>query len=140
MSHPPTAREALIAEMLGDVARILDRVDVLIPALDRARIDLADQLAIFEGQMSLLTEKAKLSTAEHIAKRANEAATTAARQQTHAMAEAARAIFRTELEHPMRLHAHTLQQLVQSLQRPWRYWIACTLAFVVGALFRSALS
>lgn len=139
MSNPPTTREALIAELLGDVSRVLDRVDVLIPAMDRARLDLADQLAAFEGQICMLTEKAKLSTAEHIARRTNEAATATVRQQTHAMTEAARAVLRTELEHPTRQFGRTLQELASSLQRPWRYWIACTLAFVVGALVRNAL-
>ena len=37
MSRTNTAREALIAEALGDVARLLDRLEALMPALDEAQ-------------------------------------------------------------------------------------------------------
>ena len=37
MNPPSTAREALIAEALGDVARLIDRVEALTPAMDKAR-------------------------------------------------------------------------------------------------------
>ena len=33
-----TAREALIAEALGDVARLIDRLEALRPAMDQARL------------------------------------------------------------------------------------------------------
>lgn len=140
MSHSPTAREALIAEMLGDVARVLDRVDVLIPALERARIDLADQLAVFEGQMGMLTEKAKLTTAEHISRRTHEATANAIRQQTQAMSETARAIFGKELATSFRQLVQPLEQLILRLERPWRQWFACAMAAGAASVGSSALT
>lgn len=140
MSRPPTAREALIAEMLGDVARLLDRVDVLVPALERARVDLADQLANFEGQMVLLTEKAKLLTAEHIVRRTRESTANALRQQTQAMSESARAVFGTEMAAACRQLVLPLEQLRQRLERPWRQWVMCTMAACTASLASSALT
>ncbi|MBL0726097.1 hypothetical protein [Piscinibacter sp. HJYY11] len=140
MSHPPTAREALIAEMLGDMARVLDRVEVLVPALERARVDLADQLAHFEGQMVLLTEKAKLSTAEYIARRTRESTANVLRLQTQAMSESARAAFGTEMAAARRQLLQPLEQLRHRLERPWRQWFMCTMAAGVASLASSALT
>jgi hypothetical protein len=140
MSRPPTAREALIAEMLGDVARVLDRVEVLIPALERARVDLADQLANFEGQMVLLTEKAKLSTAEHIARRTRESTANAVRLQTQAMSESARAVFGTEMAAACRHLVQPLEQLRHRLERPSRQWFVCSMAAVAASLASCALT
>jgi hypothetical protein len=140
MSRPPTAREALIAEMLGDVARVLDRVEVLIPALERARVDLADQLANFEGQMVLLTEKAKLSTAEHIARRTREGTANGLRLQMQAMSESARTVFATEMAAARRQLVQPLEQLRHRLERPSRQWFLCAMAAGMASLASSALT
>lgn len=140
MSPPPTAREALIAEVLGDVAQVLDRVEVLLPALERARVDLADQLAHFEGQMTLLTEKAKLLTAEHIVRRTRESTANALRQQTQAMSESARTVFGTEMAAACRQLVQPLEQLRHRLERPWHPWFVCTMAGGVASLASSALT
>ena len=42
MNRPTTAREALVAEAIGDVARLLDRVESLVPLLDRTLLTPAE--------------------------------------------------------------------------------------------------
>lgn len=62
MNGPGTAREALIAETIGDLARLLDQAQALQPAMAESRQALvdahaqfADQLAAFETQVTALT-------------------------------------------------------------------------------------
>src|SRR5206468_2023481 len=95
-----SAREALIAETIGDLARLLDRAEALQPAMAESRqalVDahalLADQLASFAAQVTALTEKAKVQAVKHILARADEAARRSIEQQGRAMADAARVAF-----------------------------------------------
>ena len=74
MSHPSTAREALIVEAIGDVARLIERVEAVGPvveescrALQLASMTLRDELAGFERRMAAITEHAKTQTVKHIA-------------------------------------------------------------------------
>ena len=73
MNRPTTAREALIVEALGDVARLLDRIESMTPAMDttrralvRANADLGDRVNAFESHMTALTENATLKTVEFV--------------------------------------------------------------------------
>ena len=130
MSHPGTVREALIAEAIGDLARLLDRAEALQPAIvesSQALVDahaqLADQLAAFDAHVSALTEKAKVQAVKHILLRTDEAARQTVEAQTRAMAEAARALFRTEVEPALQRLVMPLRQLVERLDRPWERWL-----------------
>ena len=62
-----TAREALIAEAIGDVGHLLDRIDPLLLAMQGARKDLADakseldgRLYEFKVQVDVFTERASV--------------------------------------------------------------------------------
>lgn len=45
MNRPTTTREALIAEALGDMAQLVDRIEALAPAMDETRRALAQASA-----------------------------------------------------------------------------------------------
>ena len=130
MDRPGTAREALIAEAIGDVARLLDRAEALqramlesSQALVEARAQLADQLAAFEIHVAALTEKAKVQAVKHILVRTDEAARRSVDTQTRAMAEAAHTLFKAEIEPALERLAMPLQRLVRKVDRPWEQWL-----------------
>ena len=104
MSGTSSAREALIAEALGEMAELLDRLEAVAPALDVSRLalinastELAGQVTAFESRMAGITENAKAQAVKHIARRTEEIARVSGEAQTRAMEEAARMLFRTEV-------------------------------------------
>lgn len=130
MNRPGTAREALIAEAIGDLARLLDRAEALQPALLESRqalvdahAQLAEQLAAFEAQVAALTEKAKVQAVKHILARTDEAARRLMDTQTRAMSEAAQVLFRSEIDPALHRLAEPLRQWVQRVNRPWERWL-----------------
>lgn len=105
MNHPSTAREALIVETIGDVARLLDRVEALVPALDTSQQALADagsglvrQLEALKGEMATITQTARTEVVRHVVQRIDEAARRAGEAQVRVMADAARALLDHEVE------------------------------------------
>jgi len=151
MNRPSSAREALIAEALGDVAQLLDRVETVVPALEAARqalmqagLQLAGRLGAFEGRMAALTENAKTQAVQHIVRRTNELARQSLDAQTRAMSEAAQTLFRTEAGPALQRLAVPLQQLVERVDRPWVGWLthaataacASALTFVLTVYLR----
>ena len=137
MNAPSTLREALIAETLGEIEMLIERVEALKAELDASRstvssasADLAAQATAFESRMVRMADAATLSAAKHIAQRTNDMARALAESQRHAMEAAAREAFRKELGPPLHRLATPLQRLVTQVEgaaRPWRgltTWIA----------------
>ena len=92
MNGTSSAREALIAETLGEMAALLDRVEAVAPALDASRLalinastELAGQVKAFESRMAGITENAKMQAVKHIARRTDEITRVSAEAQTRAM-------------------------------------------------------
>lgn len=147
MSSNATVREALIAEAIGDVAQLLDRLDAVRPALEEALRGL-DQAAdgfdarvgTFESRMLALTETAKVRAVEHIARRTDQLSRQALEAQTRAMADAARMHFRAEVDPALQRLTVPLQRLLQSVDRPWELWLthAATAAVVSAATWLMA--
>jgi hypothetical protein len=146
MNGPSSAREALIAEALGEMAELLDRVEAVAPVLDCTRLALinastalAGQVRAFESRMAGITENAKVRAVKHIARRTEEIARDSTEAQTRAMEEAARALFRTEVGPALQRVAMPLQHLVDLARQsacPWQYW----LMHAATAVMTSALS
>lgn len=146
MNGTSSAREALIAEALGEIAALLDRVEGVAPALDTSRqalinasTELAGQVTAFESRMAGITENAKVQAVRHIARRTEEIARSSAEAQTRAMEEAARMLFRTELGPALQAVAMPMQHLADLAHRgahPWRSW----LTHVATAALASALT
>ena len=131
MNGPGSAREALIAEVVGDLARLLDRAEALErsmalsrQALADAHSQLSDRLATFEAQVTSLTEKAKVQAAKHVVARTDEAARRSIDQQGRAMADAARVAFGAELGMTMQRLQSALQPLIGRRRRCWERWLA----------------
>ena len=142
MNGTSSAREALIAEALGEMAALLDRVEAVAPTLDASRLalihastDLAGQTTAFESRMAGITENAKVQAVKHIARRTDEITRVSAEAQTRAMEEAARMLFRTEVGPALQRFTMPLQHLADLAQRgarPWEYWLTHA-ATAVGA-------
>lgn len=127
---PSTVREALIVEAIGDVAGLLDRVEALMPVMDASRQAAADagallvaQLEAMEGRMAAVTETARTQVVQHIVRRTEEAARRAQEFQSRAIAEAAREVFRGEVERSLQRMATAVQ--AASYRRPpaWEVWL-----------------
>lgn len=147
MNQPGTAREALLAEAIGDLARLLDRAEALQPAMLESRqslvdahTQLADQLAAFESHLTTLTEKAKVLAVKHILTRTDEAARRSVDAQSRAMADAAQALFKTQIEPALQRLAWPLQQLVQRVDRPWEQWLTHAATALVASAATLALA
>lgn len=103
MAAPGTAREALIAEILGDLGALLARVEAL-PALVRAADErLMETARILDSAsdkyrmtVTAFNEQAKLDLAEYLNHKAAAMASMTVEEQRAAMQEAARMAFRSE--------------------------------------------
>jgi hypothetical protein len=116
MNRPTTAKEALIAEVLGDMASLIERVEALAPELETSRLalvrsheELVNEVAIFKTQMTQVIGFAKVQTAKHIGQSADDATKKLIAIQTESMQSAGRELFRAEI-HPV------VRQVVQQLQ------------------------
>ena len=140
MTDRATAREALIVEAIGDVAKLIREVEALAPALDKtcqalqqANTGLRDELAAFEGRMAAITENAKAQTVKHLAARADEAARRSIDQQSRAMADAARVAFGAELGTTLQRLQATLLPLIDPPARHWEPWLTHAAAAAVAS-------
>jgi hypothetical protein len=140
MNRPGTAREALVAEAIGDAGRLLDRIEGVQPALLEstqaliaAQSELAEHLADFEVRITALTEKSKVVAVKHILSRTDEAARRSVDAQTRAMTDAAQALFKAEIDPALRRLAAPLQDLAQRVDRPWEQWLTHAATAVVSA-------
>lgn len=116
MNRSTTAKEALIAEVLGDMASLIERVEALAPELETSRLalvrsheELVNEVAIFKTRMTHVIGFAKVQTAKHIGQSADDATKKLIAIQTESMQSAGRELFRAEI-HPV------VRQVVQQLQ------------------------
>jgi hypothetical protein len=135
-----TAREALLAELLGEVARLAEQLEAVGPALDTSREALvrsgeclAGQVEAFEARMVTVINSAQTVAVRHIAQRTDELARKTSAAQTLAMEEAARMLFRTELSPALQRVALPLQRLADSGSRAWMCWLTHAAAAAVAA-------
>ena len=122
-----------MVEALGDLARLMDRMEALAPSLDQARrgllkanADLADRTVAFEGRMAAISENAKAVVVDHILRRTQEIARRSALDQTRTMQEAVRALFNTEFGATLSTLdtlLGPLRQLIERMDRPWDPWL-----------------
>lgn len=143
MNRPSTAKEALIAEALGEVATLIDRVEAVAPVMNCSRQALVQvsetlvhQVSAFDNRMSALTQKAVDVASTHIVRRANEVTAQTLDTQILAMQSAAREMFNKEF-HPVvnqvLAQLTHLARLAQPRKNPWLPWLTHGAAFVTGA-------
>lgn len=147
MSQPTTTREALIAEALGDMLRLVDRIEALAPAMDDARqslvqagADLARQAETFERRMNALSEGAKTAAVRHIVRRTEALTRQSLDTQTRAMADAAQALFVSEIHPALQRLALPLQRMLTRLDRPWQPWLTHAATAVASSALTAALA
>jgi hypothetical protein len=138
MTHPSTAREALIVEAIGDVAELVKAVEVLAPRLDaacqalqQASVRLHDELAGFESRLAALTENAKTATSRYLAARVVEATRRSIDEQSLAMSEAARTAFKAEFGQRLQT---LLQPLLEQREQAWRRCLTHAVAAGAGCV------
>ena len=125
-----TAREALIVEVIGDVAKLIDRVEALTPVMDAsqkrlvaAAIRLGGDLEPFKARLAQVVTQTENAAVEHVRRCTAQIAAESMRKQRQAMDDAARAIVEREIGPPLRQLASTLQTLVERTRRPqWATW------------------
>jgi translation initiation factor 2 gamma subunit (eIF-2gamma) len=105
MNAPTTAREALVAEAIGDAGRLLDRLEQLLPALEGARLALThadtalvERIDALEARMVSITATTTTEAVEHLTRQARLVAVRAVESQRVAMAYVARRLFSQEVE------------------------------------------
>lgn len=101
--NPRTVREALVAELLGDVDTLLTRLEALAPTVASAEKSVLDSVAALEGAgdryrmvITAFSEQAKKDLADYLDRITHQAAAQTADEQRAAMQEAARHAFRSE--------------------------------------------
>lgn len=101
--QPRSVREALVAELLGDVDELLTRAEAIPVALADAEKGMRESAAALDAAgdrykmvVTAFTEQAKADLAEYLDRKTVEAATLATRDVGAAMQEAARLAFRSE--------------------------------------------
>ena len=121
-----TAREALIAELLGDVADLVKRVESLNKSMGKAQEAMTSAARLldcrvepFRHALAAEIEKTKDIAIKAFIHQTNQVALLEQKKQRDAMAEAARASMEAEVGTPLRQFASTLQALVRQAQRPW---------------------
>ena len=147
MNDLSTAREALIAEAIGEVATLIKRLEAAAPAIDASREALvqaaermAAQVTAFESRMTGLTENAKLQAVSHIARRSDEMARHALEAQTRAMSEAARQLFTSELGPALQRLVVPLQRLADKGARRGERWLTHAATAAVASALTLALT
>jgi ABC-type transporter Mla subunit MlaD len=146
MHRSSTAREALVAELIGDLATLIERVDTLTPAIDDARLkmttaahELAAGVAPFRAHMVDIAAQTQKTSVQYILSRTNETAAKLLEVQTQAMTTSARAIVDKEVGPPLRELATNLEQLVASTHRPWDVWALHAATAMVSAICSAML-
>lgn len=138
MSRFDDHREALLAEVLGEVTALLDRVDVIIERLDasagstaRAAADMDARAVMVERTVTTFMEASKVALTKHVAGRSEELARQAAAAQVKAMQAAAQKIFANEFAPAFQRLERILasEAVAQAATRRWLYLGAPAVAF-----------
>ena len=106
MTRPSTAKEALIAEALGDMAGLIDRLEKLAPVMSTAHQELVQsshalvsEVSMFEFRMSDISQNAAELCVKQIEQKASGVCAQTLNSQILAMQSAAREMFNKEF-HP----------------------------------------
>lgn len=142
MSEPPTssssalrsAREALVAQLLGDVDRLLLRVETLAPSVESAAARLEVAAQGLDAATHASSAAAKASVGEYITRRTNEAVIAACEDVREGVTRDARLpAYRCPLD--PRIQALVAELNSRRPSTPPRHpWLACLCSAALGAL------
>jgi len=133
VNPPVTGREALLIEAIAEMGTVLDRVAMLIPALEasqrqaeEAHGKIAVQVSTLEVRMAASGETVKTNAVNFIAQRTGQATQQSIELHLRAMQEAARTLFLKELGPSLQSLVQPLlrvQEVVRQHARPWDTWL-----------------
>lgn len=130
MNRPATAREALVAELIGDVAILLERMESLRPAVDEATqalVDAAERVAGSVGplqtQIAGVAKQTQVQAVQHISVRAQQLASAMIVEQSAAMTQAAQSIVREQVGPTLQRLTAALERVIRRADRPWDMWL-----------------
>jgi hypothetical protein len=144
-----TAREALIIEAIGEVARLINQVEALAPemeetcqALHRSDAKLQQTLAGFEARLAAISERAKTQAVQDLRTHLKDSAQQVGVQLYGALAAAAQQAFQGQIGATVKgqqlvlkdLQA-LLQELAQQRDERWIPWATHAAATCLGAMF-----
>ena len=150
MTGPRTAREALIAELLGDVDGLLARVEAL-PAMVAAAEDkmtgtakaLEDAGDKYRLAVTAFTEQAKADLSEYLDMKTGQAGLVAAKtveEQRAALQEAARLAFRSEASDKAASLGVVLSEAAKDFRRSmWTRMIEHAVTALIASGFTASL-
>ena len=140
MSGPATAREALIVEVLGEVALLLERIESLTSSMEVGRLELANagahldsRLEAFELGTASVAQQVQVKAIEHIIRRTGKATSDSIELQARAMNAAARLTFSAQVDSNLTRLTHALQQALHRVDRPWDVWLTHAATATVSA-------
>lgn len=124
VSAPRTTREALIAEVLGEMDALMNRVENLQRSIDAADAKLARTVAAmnvttdkYRLAVSGFADRAKTDVSRYLQHMANDAAAKTLEDQRQAMLTAARFAFRAEVSGKASALAEVLNQSAKEFRR-----------------------
>jgi uncharacterized protein (DUF3084 family) len=130
----------LIAEALGDLAQLLDRLEAVGPTLDASRQALlaasnalARQAPLLEDHHNAATQKATAAAVRHIERRTSEFTRTTIEAQRKVMETAAKDLFIEHLNPQLRLLVEPLREMRERLKHPAVSLLVYGTAVIMGA-------
>lgn len=133
MNAPNTTREALIVEAIGDVGRLLQRVEALVPTMDASRTALLQACASLATTVGSVDERidaacvqAQRQAVQHISDQTHAMARRSLDAQMRALQVAARTLFRDEAAPALQRIAEPLQRVAAMAREgahPWQRWL-----------------
>lgn len=148
MSDPHNTREALMAEAVGDVGRMMRELAALVPMLEesrgaflQAKDELSEALSGFETRVNAITNNAKAQTVKYMVMKADEVTKRSIDEQGRAMADAARVALGAEVGAMMQRWQATLQPVLRQLRtRRWEAALTHAATAVIASAATLALT
>ena len=129
-------REAMVAQLLGDLDSLVKRVEAIVPPINQAVSGLkgsaketTQALDHFRATTQAIVDQAQTSAVDHIIRRTNTVAQTSVQEQTEALSKAARSFFDREANALMKAILTELKARDSLLQR----WLPPIIAALLTA-------
>lgn len=147
MNAPRTAREALIAEMLGDLDTLLTRIDALPVLVTAAEEKLSGTVTALDDAgdkyrmaVTAFTEAGKAELSEHLDNKLSAVISKTAEEQRAAMQEAARMSFRSEASDKAAQLGNVLGEAAKEFRRSmWSRLIEHAITALIASGFTAGL-
>ena len=129
VNRSATAKEALIAELMGDLADLIDRAERLTPAINKAReamleaaYGLTSGVPPFKAHMVKIAGITQTSSIEQIDRRAREMMVDTLFDVKLSMTQSARALFKDEVAPTLSQLTKDLRDAIDRAHHPWDGW------------------